>query len=71
MARKFLVPLGLLASSNDPTGHSAGDTYYNTTNKNIKIYDGSVWNSVADTITSINGGTPSDTYVVELDGGTP
>ena len=71
MARKFLVPIGLASLSSDPTGTSVGDTYYNTVYKNIKVFDGSVWNSVGDTIMSINGGTPSDTYSVELDGGTP
>ena len=71
MARKFLVPIGLVSLSSDPAGTSVGDTYYNTTYKNIKIYDGSVWNSVGETITNINGGTPSDTYLIELDGGTP
>jgi hypothetical protein len=71
MARKFVVPLGLLPAANDPTGQTAGETYYNTTYKTIKTYDGAVWSSVGDSVININGGTPSDTYIIELDGGTP
>jgi len=70
MARKFVVPLGLLPSATDPTGHTAGETYYNTTFNTIKTYDGAAWKS-AGSVTSIDGGIPSDTYVIEFDGGTP
>jgi hypothetical protein len=70
MARRFVVPLGLLAATVDPTGRNAGDTYYNTTYGTIKTYDGEVWQS-AGSVTNMDGGTPSDTYVTEFDGGTP
>jgi hypothetical protein len=43
MARKFVVPIGLLASATDPTGHNVGDTYFNTAISAIKIYDGVSW----------------------------
>lgn len=44
MSRKFLTPVGLLASASDPTGtFSAGDTYYNTTTKKVKTYNGTSW----------------------------
>ena len=43
MARKFLVPIGLVSLSSDPAGTSAGQTYYNTTLNKIRIYTGTVW----------------------------
>jgi len=70
MARKFVVPLGLLASAADPTGHNAGDVYFNTVIKAIKTYDGATWNS-AGSIATIDGGNPSETFITEFDGGTP
>jgi hypothetical protein len=70
MARKFLVPIGLVSLSSDPAGTSAGQTYYNTTYGTIKTYDGTTWQS-AGSVTNMDGGTPSDTYVIEFDGGTP
>ena len=44
MARSYVVPLGLLHLTNDPTGHAAGDTYYNTVSSKIRVYDGTNWN---------------------------
>ena len=43
MARKFLVPIGLVSLSSDPAGTSAGQTYYNTTSNKIRIYNGTSW----------------------------
>lgn len=63
MARRYLVPLGLLAATSDPTGQSAGDMYYNTTDNTVYTYDGSTWSSVnsgnldGGTVDSIFGGT--------------
>jgi hypothetical protein len=56
MARSYVVPLGLLASASDPTGHNAGDLYFNTTSGTVKIYTGSVWEDANTTV--IDGGTP-------------
>ena len=59
MARSYVVPLGLLHLTNDPTGHSAGDTYYNTVSNKIRVYDGSQWNdsgvSLQEVSTAISG----------------
>jgi hypothetical protein len=56
MARSFLVPIGLLSAASDPTGHTAGEMYFNTTSGTIKIYTGSVWEDA--NTTAIDGGTP-------------
>lgn len=43
MTRRYLVPLGLASLSSDPTGSSAGQTYYNTTSDKIRVYNGTGW----------------------------
>jgi hypothetical protein len=43
MARKFLVPIGLVSLSSDPTGSSAGQIYYNTSLNKIRVYSGTAW----------------------------
>ena len=43
MARNYVVPLGLLSLASDPTGHSAGETYYNTTSNKVRVYSGASW----------------------------
>ena len=43
MTRKYLVPLGLVGLSSDPTGSSAGQTYYNTATNKIRVYNGTGW----------------------------
>ena len=40
MARRFVVPVGLVALANNPAGTYAGETYFNTTTGTIRIYDG-------------------------------
>jgi hypothetical protein len=59
MSRKVLVPLGLLATTNDPTGHNVGEMYFNTTSSKVKIYTGSFWVDVnTDSVNVVDGGTP-------------
>ena len=59
MARSFVVPIGLLATASDPTGHSVGEMYFNTTSNKVKIYTGSVWADVnTDSVNALDGGTP-------------
>lgn len=43
MSQKLLVPIGLVALSADPTGNVAGETYWNTTLKVIRTFDGTIW----------------------------
>lgn len=45
MSTPARVPRNLLSQSGDPAGPNliAGDTYYNSTAKTIRIYDGSAW----------------------------
>ena len=45
MSRKVLVPLGLLAATSDPTGHNAGDSYFNTTTEKVRVYNGTSWSN--------------------------
>jgi hypothetical protein len=59
MARKFLVPIGLLSSTTDPTGQLAGEVYFNTTSGKVKIYNGTNWVDVnTDSVNELDGGTP-------------
>lgn len=45
MGNKALVPLDILSSSGTPTGPTlqAGSTYYHSTSKTLRLYDGSAW----------------------------
>ena len=43
MSRKMKVPLNLLTLSVNPLSGTEGDVYFNTTTKNIRIYNGAVW----------------------------
>jgi hypothetical protein len=44
---RSLVPENIVALSSDPTGVRAGQTYWNTTTKTLRTYDGTAWaNSV-------------------------
>ena len=43
MSRKFKSLLNLTTLTDDPTTAIAGDVYFNTTSKNIKIYNGLTW----------------------------
>jgi hypothetical protein len=44
---RSLVPEGIVALTSDPTGVRAGQTYYNTTTKALRTFDGTAWaNSV-------------------------
>lgn len=56
MARSYLVPVGLLSSASDPTGHLAGELYFNTESNSVRIYNGTSWEDA--NTTAIDGGTP-------------
>lgn len=43
MSRKFKSLLNLTTLTDDPLAAIAGDVYFNTTSKNIKIYNGLLW----------------------------
>jgi hypothetical protein len=43
MSKKFLTPLNLLTMASDPSSGTEGDTYFNTTDKSIRIHNGNVW----------------------------
>lgn len=70
MARQFLTPTGLLASSADPVG-TLGAIYYNTTDDAIKVYNGTSWNAIGNSsnMISLDGGSASTTYLESYDGG--
>lgn len=44
-SRKFKVPLGLVGLASNPASGSIGDTYFNTSNNLIHVYNGSTWTS--------------------------
>ena len=59
MSRRVLVPLGLLASTDDPTGYHVGEMYFNTTSNKVKIYTGATWVDVNTySVNALDGGTP-------------
>lgn len=43
MSRKMLTPLNLLTRASDPSSGIEGDTYFNTVDQSIRIYNGAVW----------------------------
>lgn len=46
MAKKFLTPLNLMTRASDPSG-SEGDLFFNTTEKALKIHNGTTWVTLA------------------------
>jgi hypothetical protein len=53
MSVKRLVPLHAVALETDPLGTRAGELYYNTTDDELKYFDGSSWNSVSGAISGL------------------
>ena len=43
MSKKILTPLNLLTMASDPSSGIEGDTYFNTTDKSIRIFNGLTW----------------------------
>ena len=43
MSRKMLTPLNLLTRASDPSSGTEGDTYFNTQDSSIRVYNGAVW----------------------------
>jgi hypothetical protein len=43
MAKRFLTPINILNSANDPVSAEKGDLYYNTSLDKLKIYANSQW----------------------------
>lgn len=78
MSKKALVPINILAVGTQPDGKYAGDVYFDTIEKSLRIFDGSVWIEIAGGATSnptlqIDGGSPGSYYggTPNVDGGTP
>lgn len=53
MSVKRLVPLHAIALASDPLGTRAGELYYNTTDDELRYFDGSSWNAVSGAITGL------------------
>lgn len=53
MSVKRLVPLHAIALEADPVGTRAGELYYNTTDDELRYFDGSAWGPVSGTITGL------------------
>jgi hypothetical protein len=60
ISRRFLQPINLLNSTNDPVSAVGGDVYYNSVINKIKFYDGSTW------ITLDSGGTGIQNIIEDL-----
>lgn len=46
MSVKRLVPLHAVALESDPVSGRIGDIYYNTTDEELRYFDGTDWNQV-------------------------
>jgi hypothetical protein len=46
MSVQRLVPLHAVALATDPSGARIGDIYYNTTDEELRYYDGTDWNPI-------------------------
>jgi hypothetical protein len=53
MSVKRLVPIHALAHATDPIGNTPGEIYYNTTDEELKYFDGASWHSVSGAITGL------------------
>ena len=64
--------IGFAASTSDPSSASEGDGYYNSTDNQLKLYDGSAFNAVkgSGTVSLVASGTLSNgqTVIVTSDG---
>jgi len=64
--------VGLAASTSDPGTASEGDIYYDSTNNQVKTYDGSSWSAIqgSGTVSGIASGTISNgaTVIINTDG---
>jgi hypothetical protein len=50
---KRLVPLHVVALASDPSGSRIGDIYYNTTDEELRYFDGTEWHSVGGAVTGL------------------
>lgn len=65
ISRKFLQPINLLNASSDPSAAVKGDIYYNTSLDVVKYYDGSQWNEISGTGTTVSESVPTATSIGE------
>lgn len=47
MSRKYLTPIGILSRTTNPSAGTSGDTYYNSSDGKIYVYNGSAWTPVS------------------------
>ena len=71
MSRKFKVPLGLVGLDTNPASGSLGDTYFNTDDGFVYVYDGSDWQQqatatyVSSAISGLTAGMPSPSDIMK------
>ena len=53
MSVKRLVPIHLVPLENDPPTGRLGDMYYNTTDEEPRVYDGTNWNAIGGAVTGL------------------
>jgi hypothetical protein len=59
MATKLLSTQKIVNLSADPASGSAGEIYYNTTDSELKFYDGYSWLSISSSLLIYDGGEPT------------
>lgn len=64
MATKLLSTQRIVNLSSDPPTGAAGEIYFNTTDSELKLYNGEDWISILDSFYIYDGGIPS-TYIFE------
>jgi hypothetical protein len=57
MSAKFLTPIRLISLSSNPAAGSEGELYYNSTDENLKIHNGTDWSSITSSGSSSSSST--------------
>jgi hypothetical protein len=61
---------GIQNAASDPSNTYAGRIYYNTTNNELKVYDGSAWDTMADTLDKAYDNFGSAAQIITVDDAT-
>jgi hypothetical protein len=76
MAIKFLSTQRVVNLSSDPASGTIGEIYFNTSDSELKVYDGASWSSLGGSSgggagINVDGGVPNTNYggIDPIDGG--
>lgn len=59
MATRLLSTQRIVNLATDPATGAAGEVYFNTTDKELKFYNGGVWASISSSFVVYDGGGPT------------